>query len=120
MNETEDSNPLIRPCKCSGSMKYIHFKCLLHWLKTKIQIDKSEYIENDYFHIYSPENVECELCKEHFPHFLKHNNKLLNLTELEQDTDNDSKTNNSKNENDTENNNIDNNYIVLDSMSPDK
>ena len=118
MNESDDSNPLIRPCKCSGSMKYIHLKCLLHWLKTKIEIDKSEYIENEYFHIYSPENVECELCKEHFPHYLKHNNKLLNLTELEQDTDIDSKIN-SKNEGDIVND-LDNNYIVLDSMSPDK
>ena len=118
MNESDDSNPLIRPCKCSGSMKYIHLKCLLHWLKTKIEIDKSEYIENEYFHIYSPENVECELCKEHFPHYLKHNNKLLNLTELEQDTDSDSKIN-TKNEGDIVND-LDNNYIVLDSMSPDK
>ena len=103
-------NPLIKPCKCSGSMKYIHYKCLLHWMKTKIQIDKTEYLENNYFSLYSPENIECELCKQYFPHFIKHNNKLFNLTELEQNYDNDLKENNNGNEN----------YIVLDSMSPDK
>ena len=122
MSEADSNfNPLIKPCKCSGSMKYIHFKCLLHWLKTKIQIDKSEYIENEFFSVYSPENIQCELCKEYFPHFLKHNNKLFNLTELEQDFDSEAKNEDKKNNNkETENNILNDNYVVLDSMSPDK
>ena len=32
------NNPLIKPSKCSGSMKYIHINCLIHWIKTKINI----------------------------------------------------------------------------------
>lgn len=28
--ETED-NPFITPCKCSGSMKFIHLECLREW-----------------------------------------------------------------------------------------
>ena len=125
MGEIENNtNPLIKPCKCSGSMKYIHLKCLLHWLKTKIGVDKSEYIENNYFSIYSPENVQCELCKEYLPHYIKHNNKLFNLTELEQNFDSEIKGDNKNKDNkdkDTENNdNSDDNYVVLDSMSPDK
>ena len=118
-----NSNPLIRPCKCSGSMKYIHYKCLLHWLKTKIEIDKTEYIENDYFSLYSSENIQCELCKQNFPHFIKHDNKLFNLTELEQNYDSDLKAENKNNNNKDQksgNINSDDNYIVLDSMSPDK
>ena len=115
-------NPLIKPCKCSGSMKYIHYKCLLHWIKTKIQIDKSEYIENDFFSIYSPENVQCELCKEFLPHFIKHCNKLYNLTELEQNFDSDIKVDKGDNKDKkTEPNGLnEENYVVLDSMSPDK
>ena len=123
MGEIENhTNPLIKPCKCSGSMKYIHFKCLLHWLKTKIEVDKSEYIENNYFSIYSTENVQCELCKEYLPHYIKHNNKLYNLTELEQDFDCEIKGDNKNNKDKkTENNeNSDESYVVLDSMSPDK
>jgi E3 ubiquitin-protein ligase DOA10 len=27
-----DINPLITPCKCCGSMKLIHLKCLRNWL----------------------------------------------------------------------------------------
>ena len=76
-------NPLIKPCKCSGSMKYIHLRCLLQWLKTKIQVDKSEYIENNLFTLYSSEKVECELCKQIFPHYIHHKGKLYNLLDLE-------------------------------------
>ena len=123
MGETDNNcNPLIKPCKCSGSMKYIHYKCLLHWLKTKIQIDKSEYIENDYFSLYSPENVQCELCKEYLPHYVKHNNKLYNLTELEQNFDSDIKGDKGefKEKKTEKNESSEDNYVVLDSMSPDK
>ena len=28
-------DPLVQPCKCSGSMKYIHINCLKQWLNTK-------------------------------------------------------------------------------------
>ena len=77
-------NPLIRPCKCSGSMKYIHLKCLIVWIKTKLEIDNSEYLDNGRYSMYSSEAVECELCKEIFPNFIKHNNKLYNLMDFEQ------------------------------------
>ena len=123
MGETDnDINPLIKPCKCPGSMKYIHYKCLLHWLKTRIQVDKSEYVENNFFSVYSPENVQCELCKEFLPHYIKHNNNLYNLTELEQNFDNDIKGDKGDNQNKkTETKDTpEEKYVVLDSMSPDK
>ena len=50
MEETNKKvNPLIKPCKCSGSMKYIHYECLLHWLKTKVLINKNSYCDNGFF-----------------------------------------------------------------------
>ena len=30
----EEPNPLISPCKCTGTMGYIHLKCLRGWLDT--------------------------------------------------------------------------------------
>jgi hypothetical protein len=30
-----DENPFITPCKCDGSMKYIHLSCLQEWLDSK-------------------------------------------------------------------------------------
>lgn len=32
---------LLHPCKCSGSMKFVHQECLLHWLKTSQLEEKS-------------------------------------------------------------------------------
>jgi hypothetical protein len=29
--DNEMTNPLINPCKCSGTMKYIHLQCLKQW-----------------------------------------------------------------------------------------
>jgi RING-variant domain len=40
-SETE-KNPLITPCKCIGSVRYIHFDCLKAWLNQKKQIQESE------------------------------------------------------------------------------
>mmetsp|Transcript_22082 Transcript_22082/g.25384 ORF Transcript_22082/g.25384 Transcript_22082/m.25384 type:complete len:80 (+) Transcript_22082:362-601(+) len=31
----DDKDPLISPCKCSGTMKHIHLKCLTEWLESK-------------------------------------------------------------------------------------
>ena len=31
-DDNTDKNPLIYPCKCSGSMKFIHYECLKTWL----------------------------------------------------------------------------------------
>jgi hypothetical protein len=49
--EGEDSNPLYYPCKCDGSIKYVHQECLMQWLKIKHQ------------HLGS---AKCELCGEAF------------------------------------------------------
>ena len=83
--EEKDPNldPLLKPCKCSGSVKYIHYKCLLHWLKSKIEVPKSEYVENDYYTLYYSQKVECELCKEPIPHVINHKKKLYNIMDLE-------------------------------------
>jgi E3 ubiquitin-protein ligase DOA10 len=34
-DEVENNNPLISPCKCSGSMSMIHVKCINEWLNSK-------------------------------------------------------------------------------------
>ncbi|ORD94369.1 MARH6 [Enterospora canceri] len=31
--EQEDVEPLFHPCKCKGSMKFIHDTCLREWIK---------------------------------------------------------------------------------------
>ena len=78
--EESEDNPLIQPCICSGSMKYIHLDCLRHWLKTSI----FEQIEDtNYCCIYLYRTPECELCKTKYPDFMRHNGKLYEIIDLQ-------------------------------------
>ncbi|CAL9701479.1 unnamed protein product [Knipowitschia caucasica] len=53
MGEESVSNPLIQPCRCTGSLQYVHQDCIKRWLRSKIT---------------SGTNLEgittCELCKD--------------------------------------------------------
>jgi len=46
----EDGRPLFHPCKCTGSIKYVHEECLMEWLS----------------HIGSKNKSKCELCGHYF------------------------------------------------------
>ena len=63
-DDVEIDSPLIIPCNCSGTMRYIHFSCLQTWLKSKIVVKSTI---NDYCASYSLKQIECELCKAIFP-----------------------------------------------------
>lgn len=61
-DDSDNDNPLITPCKCSGTMRHIHIECLRDWLKSKITI-------KTYVHMisYTYKTLECELCLSKFP-----------------------------------------------------
>ena len=84
MEEDKDdpNNPLLQPCICSGSMKYIHYTCLKHWINNKcyVQIEK-----NDDCAIYMIKPVECELCKTKLPDFIRKKGILFPILELKPD-----------------------------------
>ena len=84
--EEEDPilNPLVQPCHCSGSLKYIHLECLKHWLNTKSCI-KIE--DNERFCVFLVKQIECEICKEKFPDFVKHRDQLYEILEPNVDFD---------------------------------
>ena len=63
-DEQEMSSPLINLCNCSGDVKYIHLKCLSHWLKTK---SKLLFYSNDICKQLCFNKINCEICKEKFP-----------------------------------------------------
>ena len=42
INRNGNKLHLISPCACSGSVKYVHVKCLSHWLKIKYPLIASE------------------------------------------------------------------------------
>ena len=107
-------NPLIRPCKCSGSMKYIHLKCLFHWLKSRTsngQDSADNNSMNNYFNAYIiNQKIECELCKQPFPDYLKHNNIKYCLIDF--DYSQEKKIKNNLNYYDNNNDNININNII--------
>lgn len=74
---TKAENPLISPCKCDGTMKYIHAECLWEWLLSKWTMK-----ENGFSCSYYWKSLECELCKSNFPHKIKENGKVITLTEV--------------------------------------
>ena len=78
IEEDTEENPLIQPCICSGSMKYIHLNCLKHWISTKSLI-KIEGNQN--YTKYKIKPVECELCKSKLPDYIRHNSKLYCILE---------------------------------------
>ncbi|XP_030018549.1 E3 ubiquitin-protein ligase MARCHF7 isoform X2 [Sphaeramia orbicularis] len=53
MGEESSSNPLIQPCRCTGSLQYVHQDCIKRWLRSKI--DSGTNLEGI---------TTCELCKE--------------------------------------------------------
>lgn len=61
-DENDVSDPLINPCKCAGSMGWIHLECLREWLNSKRSKKESESVRT-----YCWKSLECELCKERFP-----------------------------------------------------
>ena len=73
-------DPLVQPCKCSGSMKYIHINCLKQWLNTKSCI-KIENNKNFSFFLIKP--VICELCQAKFPDYIKHKGKLYEILDFQ-------------------------------------
>ena len=78
--EDEVNNPLVQPCNCDGSLKYIHLQCLSQWIYTH-SCEKLEI--NNKCSIYLIKPVVCELCKTKFPDYIKFKNRffpLINFT----------------------------------------
>ena len=81
-DDSTDENPLIYPCICSGSMKYIHYECLKNWLNSKIEEDISVDSENTEVEVisYNRKDISCELCKEKLPDYIRYNNHYYNIS----------------------------------------
>ena len=60
--ENDEDNPLVTPCACSGSVKYIHVACLQQWLDSRKVMRESENAIN-----YHWRTMGCELCKDPYP-----------------------------------------------------
>lgn len=75
--DSDAENPLISPCKCIGSMKYIHLQCLKKWLKNKISCRSSGPVTSYFW-----SDFMCELCKTPLPSIFKYKEQDLDLVSI--------------------------------------
>lgn len=71
-NDNSPSNKLICPCKCIGSLQFVHSNCLKNWIKNcKKRVIKHHERNRMYY------GVKCELCNGECLFYLKFKNWLL-------------------------------------------
>ena len=73
---TED-NPLINPCKCAGTMKYLHLECLRKLIESKVTKSTNEITT-----IFTFKTLSCDICKSLFPENIKIKKKTFNIINL--------------------------------------
>jgi pSer/pThr/pTyr-binding forkhead associated (FHA) protein len=74
----EPGNPFFSPCVCSGTMKYVHIKCLQRWLKSKLHVKDSGQSISIYW-----KTLECELCKSAYPNSFQIKDQRYDVVEFE-------------------------------------
>lgn len=63
----DEDNPLIAPCKCSGSMQYVHLQCLRKWMDGRLSVNSNTQDQGTTTVSYFWRNLDCELCKVSYP-----------------------------------------------------
>lgn len=58
LGEEENADPLISPCGCGGTMKYIHLSCFRKWIESKTS---KKQIDNSYS--YHVKALTCEISR---------------------------------------------------------
>ena len=71
-------NPLIHPCNCDGTMKYIHLQCLRLLIQSKIK-----KTETDFCKVLTFKKLECEICKTSFPEKISIKGSLYSIIEID-------------------------------------
>jgi hypothetical protein len=79
--EDDPDNNFICPCKCAGTMQYIHIKCLKEWLNSKKLVYNGEKVKSYFW-----KALQCELCQAPFENQMK--TKLFQIMDFERPDDN--------------------------------
>lgn len=74
----DENDPLISPCKCTGSMSYIHYQCLKKCIESKMQKK-----EEDCYKFYTWKSFECEICKAEYPKLIIINHKIYPTVDMD-------------------------------------
>lgn len=77
-NESDLSDPLISPCKCTGSMAFIHYKCLKSCIDSKVTKK-----EDENYCSYLVKNYNCEICLSQYPKYIKYKSITYFLIDID-------------------------------------
>lgn len=77
-SEFDGDNGLISPCKCTGTVKYVHENCLKAWLNSKRESKETPYSNSYYW-----KDLSCELCKTVYPDAVVHSGKLVRIVDYQ-------------------------------------
>ena len=77
IQDNTDTNPLITPCKCSGSMGFIHIECLRQCVTSHVNVKETVYSKFVYC-----SDIHCEICKMEYPKYFKIKNKIYSIIDL--------------------------------------
>jgi hypothetical protein len=78
LSDSDENDPLLTPCKCTGSMSYIHYKCL----KQCIQMKTTKKPNGSYV-CFLWKNYECEICLQEYPKYLTYKNLTYNMIDFD-------------------------------------
>ncbi|CEL91624.1 unnamed protein product [Vitrella brassicaformis CCMP3155] len=74
-----EDDPLVAPCECKGSIKFVHINCLRHWIKGRLQNNgQSDNSGSTFFY----KQQQCELCKTAFPPAGMANGEKLQIVQV--------------------------------------
>ena len=71
-----DDDPLICPCECTGSIRYVHAGCLGHWLRGRLGLETF----NGSVYFFRP--LACELCHCVYPSYFESGGNRFPLASL--------------------------------------
>jgi hypothetical protein len=72
---------LLNSCQCDGSVRYVHYNCLKHWLSQKME---RKEVERDNCKVvsFTWRLFECELCKHAYPYTFKAKGRSYRLIDV--------------------------------------
>ncbi|KAF8819058.1 FHA domain-containing protein, partial [Cardiosporidium cionae] len=78
-NFEEFGNPMVSPCKCKGSMEFVHLTCLRTWMKGRLNIQNGNSAAAVSFFWRA---LDCELCKTAYPIFVNAASRKIELLSI--------------------------------------
>eukprot|EP00826_Nyctotherus_ovalis_P045068 TRINITY_DN4934_c0_g1_i4.p1 TRINITY_DN4934_c0_g1~~TRINITY_DN4934_c0_g1_i4.p1 ORF type:complete len:271 (-),score=94.38 TRINITY_DN4934_c0_g1_i4:87-899(-) len=81
-SNSDAANPLLSACKCTGSVKFIHFSCLKAWISLKLVLKESSAVDSYYW-----KSFECEICKTPYPYTFLQEDIRYSLVDVKKPSD---------------------------------